>query len=427
MNEVSPLQAYRPEKSGPWVLRLTVRRTFLESSSKVIFLSATTTPERQQLLVGAPSESSRWIVFRPKLKRKDHRVVIADKSYSKTSLLSKEGTALRERLFETTKKLIETERSRTGLPVAILGPSPIMNMFLAEMLGKKEAARHKMPFTTDRVAKVAALKLATERHGFIAGYAYGVAGSNEFFVMDGGAKRFVRSVIILGNPIPNLREFARSHRGLFSDFVRYENDNEGFGIGPRVVGEIVIPDWRETFRAVPFEGQEKEGKTLVAKNVIGFGDDVANSILAGRYEAEILQMAGRSRPYLDDPIDPTIQPRVYVFAGVAIPGWEVDEVLGLEELREQLGLDAEKPKTRGGSKSTKTLEDQVRDRCKKDGAVKTITWLAKGFLRVGKSPEAIPTFVRLEFEKAGVPFRAPGRNLIQVAIEAVAETLAPAA
>lgn len=424
---VSPLLAYRPPESGAWVLRLTVRRPFLPNSEKVMVLTATTTPERQQLLLGPPEVDRKWVVFRPRLARKDHRTMIADHSYSKSALLPRSGEPLRARLFETVKALIARERSRTGLPVAVLGPAPIMNLFLADVLGKKEAAKHHLPFTVDRVGKVAALKGVTEPLGFIAGYAYGVAGSNEFYTMEGSQKRFVRSAIVMGNPVPNLGEFARAHRGLFTDFSRYTLDPDGFGIGPRIVEETVAPDWTETYRTVPFAGQEKDGKQLVARNVIGYGDDVANSILAGRYEAEIVQMAGRSRPFLDDPIDPSIQPRAYVFAGVAIPTWEVDEVTGLEELRGQLGLDVVAAKTRGGSKSKKSVTEQVQARVKRDGPAATITWLARTYANLGKSRDGIPTLVRLDFERAGVPFRVPGRSPIQVAIDAVIEATVVAA
>lgn len=74
-------------------------------------------------------------------------------------------------------------------------------------------------------------------------------------------------------------------------------------------------------------------------------------------------------------------------------------------------------------KSDKSIAEQIVCRAKRDGSAKAIEWLARGFAKMGKSHDSIPTLVRMEFERAGIPFRVPGRNPIQVTMDAVKETI----
>jgi hypothetical protein len=82
-----------------------------------------------------------------------------------------------------------------------------------------------MPFKAhERAEKYAALRALTIPLGFIAGYAGGVAGSNDFAIDDGGKRRFVRSLIVLGNIIPNRRRWrvttaACSHTCVTSPWI----------------------------------------------------------------------------------------------------------------------------------------------------------------------------------------------------------------
>ncbi len=57
----------------------------------------------------------------------------------------------------------------------------------------------------------------TRPHGFVAGYAYGSSGLNIFGEEQDGVFRFVRSLIVLGNPVPNLGDVADTHHGLYAD------------------------------------------------------------------------------------------------------------------------------------------------------------------------------------------------------------------
>jgi len=302
-NKPLALQAFRPAKGGSWTLRLTTKQPFLSESSKVIHLSSTAVPERLRLLYGGPTKAAKWIVYMAKLAKKELRVAIADKSYSQSCILPKKAEPLRARLFETVDKLIEVERERTGLPVAVFGISAIVNVFLEHRLGK-QAHEFRMPFkAAERADKTAALEAITMPLGFMVGYAYAVAGSNDFCIDDHGTNRFVRSLIVLGNIIPPLEGVARDHRGLFAD-----------------VRNAAV-DWTPTRRTVAFKGTESDGKVMVARNVTGYRDDVANAVLFGIYKGELLQITGRMRGQLADPVDPTIEPAVHMFCGVAIPRW----------------------------------------------------------------------------------------------------------
>lgn len=305
---------------------------------------------------------------------------------------------MRTELIETADKLIDTEHARTGLPVALIGSSKVINTYLQHRLGK--AARDfVMPFKAhERGEKYAALKALTIPLGFIAGYAGGVAGSNDFAIDDGGKHRFVRSLIVLGNIIPNLAEVARDYRGLFA----------------HVRDEPV--DWTVTSHTVAFEGTERDGMVQVAKNVIGYRDPAANAVLFGIYEGELLQIVGRMRGQLADPVDPSIVPTVFMIAGVAIPGWPVDEVLTLDELRGRLGLTVKKRKARGRT-SKVSLEEQVRRRWAKNGPVPTMEWLVREFFKILKSDWAV-TEARKAIQGAGLEWKG---SLIGVGNAVIAE------
>jgi hypothetical protein len=364
----------------------------------VVHLSATTVPERMRLSYGPPTKDQKWLVYKATLKKNERRVVVADRSYSQSCLIPKSAAPLRSRVFESIDKLIEVERERTGLPVAVIGISAVVNLYLEHRLGKQARNFH-MPFkSSERVQKMTDLKAITTPMGFMVGYAYAVAGSNDFCVTENGVKRFVRSLIVAGNIVPPLENVARDHRGLFA------------GVRSEPI------DWTPMFRVVPFDGMERDEQALVAKNVPGFRDDVANAILHGIYEGELMQIVGRMRGQLPDPIDPTIVPTVYMFASVAIPGFPVDEVIGLEDLRERVGLDVQQAAPRGRP-TKKSAEEQIRDRWKKIGPVGTMRWLVKGlFPRYG---EMAVTHARLLIQDAGLE---PGGRAITAGV-ALAEQL----
>lgn len=359
-NRPLALQAFRPLDAGSWILRLTTRRPFLSNSQKIIHLSATAVPERLRLLYGPPKPGQKWIVYIARLARRERRIVIADRSYSASCILQNRNKSFQAGLLETVDKLIESEQSRTKLPVAVIGASKIIEWYLKHRLGKKVASGFKMPIQgQDREERIEALKQLTLPYGFISHYAYAVSGLNTFSIEENGVKRFVRSLIVLGNVIPNLTGVARFYRGLFA--------------GVRDTAIV----WTQTYRTVAFAGTEKDGRVTAAKNVVGYRDDVANAILHGIYQGELLQITGRMRGQLPDPIDPTIVPTVYVIAGVAIPGWEVDEVIGLNDLRQRLGLEV-KEQAKTGRPSRKSLEEQITDRWNKRGATATMLWLVRG-------------------------------------------------
>jgi hypothetical protein len=392
------LQAYRPEKSGSWVLRLTTRRPFLSESEKIIHLSATAVPERLRLQYGHPASTRRWTVYKPRLAKQERRIVVADRTYSRAGIFAKKADVLRAELLETADKLIDAEHTRTGLPVAIIGSSQVINWYLKHRL-RRAAREFQMPFKGhERAEKSSDLRALTIPLGFICGYAGGVAGSNDFAIEDNGQQRFVRSLIVLGNIIPNLTNVARDQRGLFAH-----------------VRDTPV-DWTQTSRTVAFEGTERDGMVQVAKNVIGYRDPAANALLFGVYQGELLQIIGRMRGQLADPVDARIVPTVYMFCGVAIPGWPVDEVVTLDDIRERLGLAVKASKPRG-RKSGVSLEDQVRRRWEKDGPTATMQWLVSGFYAAIKSDWAV-TEARKAIEGAGLDFKG---SLIAVGNAVIAE------
>jgi hypothetical protein len=397
-NRPLALQAYRPEKSGSWVLRLTTSRPFLSESNKIIHLSATAVPERLRLLYRQPSAGQKWTVYRPRLAKQERRIVVADRTYSRAGIFAKNAQVLRAELLETADKLIDAEHARTGLPVAVIGSSQVINWYLKHRLGKA-AREFQMPFKGhERGEKNTDLRALTIPLGFICGYAGGVAGSNDFAIDDSGQQRFVRSLIVLGNIIPNLTDVARDQRGLFAH-----------------VRDTPV-DWTQTSHTVAFEGTERDGVVQVAKNVIGYRDPAANALLFGIYQGELLQIIGRMRGQLADPVDARIVPTVYMFCGVAIPGWPVDEVVTLDDIRERLGLAVKASKPRG-RQSRVSLEDQIRRRWEKDGPTATMRWLVRGFYAALKSDWAV-TEARKAIQGAGLDFKG---SLIAVGNQVIAE------
>ena len=402
-NKPLAIQMYRPKNAGSWILRLTTKKPFLRESEKIIHLSATAVPERLRLMYGTPTKSSTWLVYKATLAKKENRIVVADRSYSRAGIFAGKADDLRRELLETVDKLIETERARTKLPVAVIGASRVMNWYLEHRLGR-EARNYAMPWKgSERADKMAELKAVTLPLGFICGYAHGVAGSNDFAIEQAGIKRFVRSLIVMGNIVPNLAEVARDHRGLH--------------VGVR--DEPV--DWTPTFRVVPFEGMVKDGQALVAKNVVGYRDNVANAVLHGIYQGELLQVIGRMRGQLVDPLDPTLVPTVYMFASVAIEGFEVDEVITMDDLRRRLALEV-RSSSPIGRPAKRSLEDQIRARWSKCGAKATMLWLVKGLFP--SDGDMAVTHARLAIQSAGLE---PGGAVISAAVQLVRELAAKTA
>jgi hypothetical protein len=375
-NRTCAMHAYRSAKAGPWVLRLTERRALLKElppNRKLIIASATLTPEEAGLAFSIPTDNT-WWVYRPTLAVPERRTVVADRTYSRHSLLTGKGSdVLRGDTFSLIRDGIITKARRApGLPVAVLGPSAVMNEFLQFMLGDQARAYH-MPFDGGRHRKTAGLRELTLPLGFLAGYIGALSGSNDFSVVEDGVTRFTRSVVILGNPVPNLAAFARDHRGLYVGVtaqVPLEHDH-GFGFGRE---ENVLVDWTPGFRHGVFAGSEEDGTVMVSRNAIGYRSHEANALLHGAYVAEMLQAIGRGRFVIPDAVDPSIEPEVFIFGSVPIPGWPVSEVVTLGDLRERFGLEVREGLQRGRP-SRLPLDAQLRRRFGKDGARKAIRWL----------------------------------------------------
>jgi len=121
-------------------------------------MSSTVRPEHVRLAFG---HGRRVVVYSPVIKQREHRVLIADTSYSLRQLTEEkknQENPVRVRLFETIKKLVEVEHARTGLPVAIIGRSTLVNLWNHFMLGK-EVEPLKMTWNTaDRQEKFEALR-----------------------------------------------------------------------------------------------------------------------------------------------------------------------------------------------------------------------------------------------------------------------------
>jgi len=414
-----PLVIYRQDDSTSWSLRLTRRRTI--ETGQTILLSSTIRPEQVRLAFG----DRRVVVYAPTVRQRERRIIVADKSYSLTNLLGRSKHEPRTRLFETVKKLVESEYARTGLPVAVIGRSKLINLWNKFMLGDK-AKPFAMPWgPATREEQAEALRGITIPLGYISGYAGGVAGSNAFAVeiddavrvsgQRGGEPRFVRALVILGNLIPPLGQLASELRGVYSgEEELYPVDFPGFGT--MWAARDVVVDWTPTYRTVPLQVPDV-GTVIAAKNVLGFVDPRANELLHASYEAEFIQIAGRMRGSIPDPIDPTVEPKLWVFAGVALGAEFVfDEVLGLEDVRERLGLpvlerDAEnvKPRHRPAGTSKRSVEQQIFQRWKKTGPKATLTWLTTELRRKGtawaQTGSLLLQEARALVEKSGIGWR----------------------
>ncbi len=121
-------------------LPLTIKRPFLSRSAKIIQTSATMTPERLRLTYGEPSVGTEWRYVRVQVPDPLRVTYVADHSYAAGSLMQEKQRPFRDRLFETTTKLIEVEFKRTRIPVAVLGPSRVVNAFVEVMVGKFQAS-----------------------------------------------------------------------------------------------------------------------------------------------------------------------------------------------------------------------------------------------------------------------------------------------
>ena len=64
------------------------------------------------------------------------------------------------------------------LPVAVGGRSSVLNLFLEDVLGRKPPDRLRMPFSTERAARMKELRDVTLPHGILIAYAGGISGDN---------------------------------------------------------------------------------------------------------------------------------------------------------------------------------------------------------------------------------------------------------
>jgi hypothetical protein len=403
----SRLSVFRGD-DGRWVLRLT-RRTQLDVGQAIV-LSSTIRPEQVRLAFG----ERRTVVFAPRVRQRERRTLVADRTYSLSQLTGRQGQALRDRLFETVKELVCTEHRRTGLPVAIIGRSEIINAWNRYMLGADDAKRYAMPWPQGvRDERAEGLRDLSVPRGYISGYAGSVSGSNGFSVeleadlaVDRSAPvtRFVRALVVLGNLIPPLGAVAASVRGAYAGVTADSEVIPNYhGIGPWSVEEPVVVDWTPVYRTIPLQAPDDE-TVLVSKNVVGFADPRANELLHASYEAELIQIAGRMRGSIPDPVDPTIEPRLFVFAGLGIAEFPFDSVTDLESVRGALGLEIEATK-----QPKRSAEEQIFWRFKERGPKATILWLAKALRRShargSHSPSLLARDVKDRISKAGIPWR----------------------
>ncbi len=401
-NRTSPIQMVRDDR-GRWSLLITKRRPIPRAQVPIVVSSATIRPEALRLMFG---EHRRVAVWAPTLPKTERRIVIADGNYGVSGLTIREGheTAM-ERLYETIMALVAAEYLRTGLPVGILGPSRVINEINERVLGARTMTKERlsMPFSTDRAERFRRLHELTRPHHYLAGYAGGVMGSNDFCdVLTDGRRRFIRSLIVV-QPIPPLNAISRQLHGLYAGQTR------GVLVDDlAMVEEDVLVDWTITPRTVAFEGTERDGFVTVAQNVPGFVDPLANELLHRSYEAVILQLVGRMRGNIPDPIDPSIEPRVHLFGAVAIPGWPVDEVIDLDDLRERVGL-ARSAKRPVGRPPNGTLVDQLRGRWKRAGVRKAVTWLYGVAIREHRDPLL---WCGSQIEAAGLPYWGSARTVV---------------
>lgn len=417
------LQRVSPVGASEWVLHLSQRRDI--QHGRTIILSSTLTPTQYLLAYGQPIGGLE--IIEPEVKRQEKRIQVADKQFGVEALLDsntktksyKKRQQERAALYETVTKLVEEERARTGLPVALLGRAKLVQDYLEHRLGKGIIpADLRMPFHRPREPKIEQLKALTLPLGIIAGYAGGVSGSNDFQV-DG---RFVRSCIVMGSTQPNLGDIARRWRGVFAWFPFVETDPE-FGVQLQVDRAV---SWQTIPRAAAIAGTELgDGDATTVLAVLqsfGFSDPLANEVLRHSYEDEIVQMIGRMRSVVPDPVDPSIEPRAYILGHVALPGWQVDEVLTYDELRGRLGLDV-----LTGDRTRKTRVNRqpelLAKRAKRRGRASALLWVAEALVRAGYEPEPGPgsTAARLARRVAELAAEAGLKALSQAELRAVAD------
>jgi hypothetical protein len=379
-----------------WYMRVTTRQPILGDSPKRLILSATARAEGLRVALGDPSEGKHWVVFAPVVTKRERRIVIADRLYGKSTLLGDRNRKTREQVFESVREIIRKEFARTGLPVAVIGPSEILNAFVEWMIGRPVPKKLRFPLHGDRATRLEELHEVTRAHRFLPGYAYGISGSNAF-VSDG---KFVRALVLLGAPIPPLTEFALKYRGLYAGADEIVEDYLP-GVGPLPRGRPVEVDWTPIRRTVHWKGTlDEDGTVLVSRNVPGFRDPRANELLRSVMEAEIVQIIGRLRSVIGDG---TVEPVAYMFSGVAIEGFEVDEVLRLEELRTRLGLEAPSAdkKPRGRPPKMRQGEALVHF-ASKLGRTATLKTMVKTLLQSGSMPRHVEREVARLFEEAGL-------------------------
>jgi hypothetical protein len=394
----TPVSLVRGKKG--WVLRLTLRRRFAVPNAKIILASASVRPEQVRLMFG----DAKVTVYAPKVKDPKTVTIVADHTYSQRQFEKSDGP--RSRVFETVKAHIASEFRRTGLPVAVIGTGNVMNMFNAFMLGEKAVRDLTYPFSQSaRSQKKEDLRRLTLEHHYLSGYSRAVEGSNDFGVEENGRFRFVRSLVVLGSLLPPVGEVEATFRGVYAGDEHYVTEDFP-GIGPLAHPTRTTVDWTPVHRIVPFDGQVVEGKPLAATQVIGFADARANEILHASYEAVLLQVLGRLRSVVPDPIDPTIEPRVLVVGAVSVPGLHVDRVVSLEQVREELGMDVVRGKGRGASpgrpRSWEPTIEKIRADVAKRGRANTILRVADHYQGLGLGRAEVLTNTRLAFQLAGL-------------------------
>jgi hypothetical protein len=408
----SPLQLIRTERST-WTLRLTRRRSFLKRSGKIIVATATAVPERMQLVFGTPGPTTRWMLVRADPPDPTEVTYIADRLYSKGSLSTsnkKDGKELLDRLLETVQALVKCEHERTQLPVAVVGVAELVNAFNERVL-RRLPKELRMPLKGDRTRLAARLSELTMPHGYLSGYSYGTSGLNTFGVEHEAGTRFVRSIVLLGSPIPALQSVAADHRGLYA----YHSD--GTLYGPDLTAGAPSVDWTFTYRTVGFEGHPKSNDTQVvaARNVPGFRGERANAILCGMMEAEMIQSLGRMRGMIPDPVDPSIVPHAFVFSGIPMPGVRTARTASLEKLREALGLEAKMQQKRG-PKQKLSPNEAIRANVKKHGRTKVVERLVRDMARELGSNIDFVTNVRVRFQDAGLPWDEQDQARVREAV-----------
>lgn len=331
-----------------WCLRLSIPTPIPRDGWKIVLSSATIRPEQARLMFGDISSAQ---VYIPRVKDPSEVVVIGDRTYSQTCFENDEK--LTAKTFETVLALIKSEKTRTGLPVAVIGSAALTTKFNQFALGKLSQDLQ-FPLSGDRNRKSAELRELTEPLGYISGYSRAVEGNNDFSVlMPDGTRRFCRALIVLGSVLPPVGEIELDYRGLYAG--REESITTETEVGPMLFSRPLTVDWSPVFRTVPLAGTEFDGgkRALATVRQVGFADPRCNEILHANFEAVVTQIVGRLRATTPDPIDPTIVPRVYLIGPVAVDGLRVTRTATLDQIRTELGLSSEA--TKGWHPSPETI------------------------------------------------------------------------